>query len=270
MPSGAETLMYTSIFLYPLHLFAQQEACTVYSAVIAAATQVLPWIQAADVWHISYIPDSETVTISDSPISVNLSFGTNGPSAATATSLAKTILAPDSAAFDMNARFDERVIAKTTSETPTIVLRSLRAPGREEAERGARWSRESKHLSGGGSEGNGSWTNQNLRLLADEWTLCTGRSKPPGVLEMISLSHEALLHGKTEHDSISAAAVPRPFMVHSGHIIIPFVNGRVMNQKDEVLGHGVVLAVAHGVDWRKWESHLIDIAKVASRWFEYL
>lgn len=221
-------------------------------------------------WHISYIPDSDTVTTSDSPSPVDPPSGTSGPSSATATSPAKRILVPDSDAFGMNARFDERVIARTSSESPMVVLRSLRAPGREEAERGARWSRESRHLLGGGSEGDGSWTNQNLRLLADEWALCTGRSKPPGVLEMVSLNHETELHGKTEHDSISAAAVPRPFMVHSGHIIIPFVNGRVMNQKDEVLGHGVVLAVAHGVDWRKWESYLTDIAEAASRWFEHL
>lgn len=90
------------------------------------------------------------------------------------------------------------------------------------------------------------------------------------MLEMVSLNHEATLHGTTEYDSLSAAAVSRPFTVHTGHIIIPFVNGRVINQKDYVLGHGVVLAVAHGVDWRKWESYLTDIANAATRWFECL
>lgn len=138
IPPGAETSKYTHVMLSPLPHFAQQEACKVYSAVIAAATQVLPWVQAADVWHISYIPDSETVTISDSPSSVDPTSDTSKPSSSSATSPATKSLAHESDAFGMNARFDERVIAKTSSGSPTVILRSLRAPGQEEAEREAR------------------------------------------------------------------------------------------------------------------------------------
>ncbi|CAN0520923.1 unnamed protein product [Ectocarpus sp. 12 AP-2014] len=63
-------------------------------------------------------------------------------------------------------------------------------------------------------------------------------------------------------------------MLHTGHVIVPFLNGRVRETEkggpNVVIGHGVVLAVDRGVDWRCWESHLTETTAVATRCFERL
>lgn len=62
----------------------------------------------------------------------------------------------------------------------------------------------------------------------------------------------------------------RPFMVHTGHIIVPFLNGRVREKGGDSVGHGIVLAVDRGVDWQRWEPYLMEVAAEATRCFERL
>ena len=72
----------------------------------------------------------------------------------------------------------------------------------------------------------------------------------------------------------SPRLAPQPFMLHTGHVIVPFLNRRVREAEKEgngmVFGHGLVLAVDRGIDWWKWESHLTETGKMATRCFERL
>lgn len=174
----------------------------------------------------------------------------------------------------------ERVIGKTWSGTPTVVLRSLRAPGRDEEACAARW------LRGDGSEGGGifgdddGWTDRRLRLLADEWRACAELGTRYGIVDDVEdvpfQTQPAPTPAEVEAGHVGAIESPkgsaRPFMIHTGHLIVPFGNGRVRQDGGDtnVIGHGVVLAVDRGVDWRRWESHLINVAAAATRCFESL
>lgn len=175
--------------------------------------------------------------------------------------------------------FDERVVGRTWAGSPVVVLRSLRTPGREEAARVARWIRMGGDSGWCGDE---DWSDKRLRLLADEWELCAGgrggkrslrsRDMPPSTVRT-NITEPARLGGEsTAGQDTSKAASPtiaRPFMVHTGHLIVPFSNGRVREDR-EVVGHGLMLAVDRGVDWSPWESHLAEIAAAATRRFEAL
>lgn len=242
--------------------------CKIYSATIASLTEGLPWIRAADVWHVSDILDHEAV-FTPEPIDQAIDTSAAGGDAESIGTL--TVDSDRTAAGD-GEHFRERVVGKTWSGHPAVILRSLRAPGRDEAARTARW------LRGNGEDGRGvfgddeGWTDQRLRLLAEEWRVCTaigGRDRGPILGSSVgSLSSAA--PGAT-----SPRWQPRPFMLHTGHVIVPFLNGCLREEPEsggsrEVIGHGVVLAVDRGVDWRLWESHLMETAAVAARCFERL
>lgn len=190
------------------------------------------------------------------------------------------------------ARFAERVIGKTWSGSPAVVLRSLRVPGRDEAACTARWLRANGQDGGGVFGDDEGWTDQRLRLLADEWSACAGSADTPsydvegggrgsgvGTTAPISSKYSgeaATRSGPTPAPPpvVSPRLVPRPFMLHTGHVIVPLLNRRVREtQRDAdgvVVGHGLVLAVDRGVDWGKWESHLMETAAVATRCLERL
>lgn len=246
-----------------------QAVCKIYSAAIASLTEGLPWIRAADVWHISSILDHEAV-FTPEPVDPDIAADDTNAAGGDTESIGN--LTVDSGrSLDAHcgdaARFCERIIGKTWSGYPAVVLRSLRVPARDEAACTARW------LGGNGEDGGGvfgddeGWTDQRLRLLADEWRVCTAiddGDRDPGLGSSIgSLSA-----------SPGASPPPRPFMVHTGHVIVPFSNN-CLREPDgggsrEATGHGVVLAVDRGVDWRRWESHLIETAVVATQCFERL
>ncbi len=63
-------------------------------------------------------------------------------------------------------------------------------------------------------------------------------------------------------------------MIHTGHVIVPLLNRRMRERQRDgngvVVGHGLVLAVDRGVDWWKWESHLLETAAAATRCLERL
>lgn len=232
-------------------------------------------------WHISSIPDHETVFIpaplsvaADSPTSsCNTATKTPGDTASIGTSTENS--------FTNGAYFCERVIGKTWSGTPTVVLRSLRASGRDEAACAARW------VHGDGSDGGGifgdddGWTDRRLRLLADEWRVCAELGTHYGIVDDVEdvpfKPQPSPTPAEVDASHVGAfesrQGASKPFMVHTGHLIVPFGNGRVRQQDGgdtNVIGHGVVLAVDRGVDWRRWESHLTDVAAAATRCFERL
>ena len=231
------------------------------------------------------------------------------------------------------ARFRERVVGKTWSGFPAVILRSLRAPGSYEAACAARWLRRNGEDGGGVFGRDEDWSDNRLRLLADEWTFCTGlglarmrRGKTGvGVTEIPAGAETAAIldpavgalpspqgttatpdpavgvRSQCQGDPAVAANSPpqgdpgvaahppsqgdqavgvysppreraslRPFKVHTGHIIVPFLNGRVREEGGDSVGHGVVLAVDRGFDWRRWEPYLVQVAAEATRCFERL
>lgn len=274
-----------------------QAVCQVYSAAVKATTEALPWIRAADVWHISSIPVHETVfTPGSLPIAADPSIhGVNTDNFINNPDSAISIGTPSDSSLTDTAYFCERVIGKTWSGTPRVVLRSLRAPGRDEAACAARW------LRGDGSDGGGifgdddDWTDRRLRLLADEWKACAepgtrygivddagGVPSQQGPADTMAAETTEPQQAAPAQEAVAAGdvgvsqpprGVARPFMIHTGHLIVPFGNGRVRQQDGgnaDVIGHGVVLAVDRGVDWRPWESHLAGVAAAATRCFERL
>ena len=168
------------------------------------------------------------------------------------------------------AYFCERVVGKTWSGYPAVVLRSLRVPGRDEAACTARWLRGNGEDGGGVFGDDEGWTDQRLRLLADEWRVSTATGdgvRGPGLISSVG-SLSASPGG-------SPRSMSRPFMVHTGHVIVPFFSSCCLRETEggesrEVVGHGVVLAVDRGVDWRRWESHLMETAAVATQCLERL
>lgn len=304
--------------------------CKIYAAAITSITEGLPWVRAADVWHVSSILEHKAVFTPKPPSAPSppqqrsrpispLHAPTHGPKnnrnnrndsridddtaiagdavdgvndieggliAGSIGSLT-AVSGGGNGERRSGARFCERVVGKTWSGAPAVVLRSLRVPGRDEAACTARWLRGNGE-DGGGVFGNDvGWTDQRLRLLADEWRACTGL--PAATAAAATTAHSAPVAaaaaaGAAAASSSAAAAavaslplsVPRPFMIHTGHVIVPFLNRRVRegytsggnNRNNTVIGHGVVLAVDRGVDWRKWESHLVEAAVVTTRCFE--
>lgn len=245
--------------------------CNIYSAALAAATQGLPWIRAADVWHISSIPDHKTIFKAEPPLAEEESFNRNDNGTPTHgtqedAGISDEIIDSGGTGSSGGARFCERIIGKTWSGSPAVILRSLRTPGRDEAVRAARW------LRWGGEECDGvfgddeCWTDHRLRLLADEWKICAGLGTKKYGIAKIGSDTRATSHPATAAPRVVAG----PFMVHTGHLIVPFLNGSVQKKGGGVIGHGVVLAVDRGVDWRRWESHLLDVAVAATQCFEQL
>eukprot|EP00752_Nemacystus_decipiens_P007665 g6853.t1 len=251
---------------------AGQAVCDIYSAAIASFTEGLPWIRAADVWHVSSIPEHEAV-FTPEPIDRPKVAGDANAAGADTESLGT--LTVDSSRTDNTdggdgARFRERVVGRTWSGHPAVVLRSLRVPGRGEAARTARWLRangEDGRAVFGDDQG---WTDQRLRLLAEEWKVCTaggGGDRGPGSGSSGGQPSAA--------SGTSPRSQPRPFLLHTGHLVVPFRNGCLREKSEiagtkEVVGHGVVLAVDRGVDWRRWEPHLVETAAVAMRCLERL
>lgn len=327
----------------PFHLC--QAVCKIYAAAIAALTQGLPWIRAADVWHVSSIPDHETVfarepplrsqpsspPMAESPKSTKDGTSKDEPAATVAAdnisvggdagSIGTLTVGSGGPGQQDSPRFRERVVGKTWSGTPAVVVRSLRAPGREEAAFAARWLRENGEDGGGVFGDDEGWTDERLRLLADEWEVCTrgaantrtygGRGGGGLMLGSTTTaaaaattasasaaaaataattaaaaagsgysgaaavrSKPAEVPGLPPSPAVSPLVTPRPFMVHTGHVVVPFLNGRVQRTGKRgdkaVIGHGIVLAVDRGVDWRRWESHLVETAVVSTRCFERL
>lgn len=258
--------------------------CKIYSAAIASLTEGLPWIRAADVWHVSSILDFKTVftpepsilaEMSELPTS-NIDQAIVAGNTNTARGDAESIgtLTVDSGRTTNTrcgdgARFCERVVGKTWSGNPAVVLRSLRVPGKDEAACAARWLRGNGEDGGGVFGDDEGWTDQRLRLLADEWRACTAigdRGGGPGLGPTTAPPSPSL--------RASPLSMPRPFTLHTGHVIVPFLNGCLRERGDgesrEVIGHGVVLAVDRGTDWRRWEPHLMETAAVATRCLERL
>ena len=157
--------------------------CKIYSAAIAAITRALPWIRAADVWHISSISDHKTVfKLDDSRPNIQSPSNSSnrtwtpradncGDDSIGTLSVESGITSRDSGS---SARFRERVVGKTWSGSPVVVLRSLRAPGSYEAACAARWLRGNGEDGGGVFGKDEDWSDDRLRLLAEEWKFCTG------------------------------------------------------------------------------------------------
>lgn len=263
-----------------------QAVCKIYSAAIASLAEGLPWVRAVDLWHVSSILDHEAVF---TPEALKL------PASSRRSIDHQSTVADDAkpAGGDMEsigtltvnsgrtvntrcgdgARFCERVVGMTWSGSPAVVLRSLRVPGRDEAACAARWLRGNGEDGGGVFGDDEGWTDQRLRLLADEWRACTavgdGGRGGPGFGYITAGSPSS-----SSSPGASPLPVPRPFMLHTGHVIVPFLNGYVREMENggggKFVGHGVVLAVDRGIDWRQWESHLMETAAVATRCFERL
>lgn len=225
-----------------------------------------------DVWHISSIPEHENVFTPEPPPPL-VDSSSPGDTSHHATDIAGsssdgTLSNESESSVRSDPSFCERVIGNTWSGSPAIILRSLRVPGRDEAACAARWLR--------GDSGNcvfeDGWTDVRLRLLADEWAACTGGPGGlPSTAEAALQSEEGLVDdGAVTYAEAAPQAVAKPFMVHTGHLVVPFMNGRVTKKGGDVVGHGLVLAVDSGVDWRKWESHLLDVAEAATRWLQRL
>lgn len=319
--------------------------CKIYSAAIAAITQALPRIRAADIWHISSICDHNTVFELDDG---STPYVIQSPSSNSSGSKAWTSRADNcgdasigvlnsvesgsiSSLGGSGARFRERVVGKTWSGSPAVILRSLRTPGSYEAACAARWLRGNGEDGGGVFGKDEDWSDDRLRLLANEWRFCTGLEKirhgvaggvgsspadsqtasatsaareaqvrsrvagvgppadldttaratsaqtsrsviPAGVGLLSPAESETTTAGTTTEKSASPPprGELRPFMVHTGHLIVPFLNGRVREKGGDSVGHGVVLAVDRGVDWRRWEPHLMAVAAEATRCFDRL
>ena len=328
-------------FVYHLPKFNRQAVCKIYSATIAAITQALPKIRAADVWHISSICDHKTVFKLDdgstpcdirspsSNNSNNKAWTSRADSCGEASTGALSSVESGSISSlgGTGARFRERVVGKTWSGSPAVILRSLRASGSYEAACAARWLRGNGEDGGGVFGKDEDWSDDRLRLLANEWRFCTGLAKMrPGVeggvgglpadsetAAATSAEREAQIRPRvagagppTDLDTAAratprgvkttrvglmspadtetataatasekAASPPlrgglRPFMVHTGHLVVPFLNGRVRERGGDSVGHGIVLAVDRGVDWRRWEPYLTKVAAEATRCFDRL
>lgn len=296
--------------------------CKIYAAAIASITEGLPWVRAADVWHVSSILEHETVFMPKRPPipsqqqpSPILHTTTKNPESNNNNNKSRTdndaAIANDGRndtdggvevesigsltigsvggggdgdGRNSGARFCERVVGKTWSGVPAVVLRSLRVPGRDEAACTARWLRGNGEDGGGVFGNDEGWTDERLRLLADEWRTCTGFATAAAAA--VAATATDLCDPAAAAAATPAAAVapprppvPRPFTLHTGHVIVPFLNGRVResyttsrgkSSNNMVVGHGVVLAVDRGFDWRHWESHLTETAAVATRCFERL
>lgn len=262
-----------------------QAVCKIYSTTIASLAEGLPWIRAADVWHVSSILDHEIVFAPEASFLAETSklhgagilhqaTTTGDTNAAGGETESIGGLTVDSGRTvnthcGNGARFCERVIGKTWSGHPAVILRSLRLPGRDEAACTARWLRANGEDGGGVFGDDDDWTDQRLRLLADEWRACTaigGKGAGPGL---------GSTGGPPPTSSVAPPrSVPRPFMLHTGHVVVPLLKGYMREMENgenrEVIGHGVVLAVDRGVDWRRWEPHIIETAAVATRCFERL
>ncbi|CAM9251235.1 unnamed protein product, partial [Choristocarpus tenellus] len=68
----------------------------------------------------------------------------------------------------------ELVVGRTWSGSPKVVLRSLWRPLPHEKKRLERWQK--KKIFGGSFRGYKDWTDEHLRLLADEWEFCTAEN----------------------------------------------------------------------------------------------
>lgn len=287
--------------LHFLHLPLYKAVCKIYAAAVKAATHALPWIRAADIWHLSSVPNHETV-FEPTPPRLPKSSSTSSTVRNHASMAAKedvlkhqrasargeavigasdvgtpsiTLGNHSHASVGSDARFREKVIGKTWSGSPTIVLRSLRSPGRNEALRAARWLRgtdDADEWNGCAFGDDDGWTNQRLRLLAEEWRVCAGL-ETASRSSCVPSSHRD--YPDLKEPDLTATHprptnTPRIFTVHTGHLIVPFLNARVQKKGGDMVGHGVVLAVDRRVDWRPWESHLIELATTATRCFECL
>lgn len=263
--------------------------CKIYSAAIASLMEGLPWIRAADVWHVSSILEHESVFAPETRLPAGTQqLPAGNDSAASDTNTAEGdigsigTLTVESSSRSVNtnlgdgSRFCERVLGKTWSGNPAVVLRSLRAPGRDEAACTARWLRGNGEDGGSVFGDDESWTDQRLRLMADEWRACTaagGRGGGDG--DGGGPSADSAVVSPSASPGALPRSVPRPFMLHTGHVVVPFLNGCCPRETEdggssEVVGHGVVLAVDRGVDWGRWESHLTETAAAATRCFERL
>lgn len=303
-----------------------QAVCKIYSAAVKALTEGLPWVRAADVWHVSSIPDHKKVFETETPpppmktrkdnndVAVDdeasIVDGNNTVDGDMGSIGSLTVDSGGTAGHGGEIRggayFCERIVGKTWSGAPAVILRSLRVPGRDEAACAARWLRGNGEGGGGVFGDDDGWTDQRLRLLAGEWRACTsaggvpdyglasGGGGGPGFRSRditattipatvgsgtsgtaaVAGSDTAAILSSPLPLALSPRATPRPFMLHTGHVIVPFLNGRVRETErggpNVVIGHGVVLAVDRGVDWRCWESHLTETAAVATRCFERL
>ncbi|CAM9193761.1 unnamed protein product [Scytosiphon promiscuus] len=323
------SLEMTAILLWPC---PYEAVCKIYAAAITALTQGLPWIRAADVWHVSSIPDHETVFTREppprsqplaTPTAASPKSNNDGASDDETDTDAGDAISAGGGAGSIgtltvdsggptrqdSSTFCERVVGKTWSGVPVVVVRSLRVPGREEAAFAARWLRENGEDGGGVFGDDEGWTDQRLRLLADEWEACTrgpannvitcGANRGGGGDSVLASTTAATAAAGSEYSGAAAKrstaaqrpkpagapesspspaaslrVFPRPFMAHTGHLIVPFMTGCVQRAwkrgENAVIGHGVVLAVDRGVDWRRWESHLVEVAVVATRCFERL
>lgn len=224
-------------------------------------------------WHVSSVLEHEAVFTPESTNQAVLAGGTNAAGGDTESVGTTLTVDSDRTVIGDGARFCERVIGKTWSGRPAVVLRSLRVPGRDEAARAARWLRGNGEDGRGVFGGDEGWTDQRLRLLAEEWRVCTaiggGGRGPPG------LGSSAGPPSSASPGAASPRWQPRPFMLHTGHVVVPFRNGCLREDLEnggtkEVIGHGMVLAVDRGVDWRRWESHLMETAAIAMRCFDRL
>lgn len=254
-----------------------------YSTAVAAATKAVPWIRTADVWHVSHLPEYQAVFLPSEyaiPRETHTSNGGRYPQRKSE-SPASSVLGENGAGCWSNARgigpdgeiFSERVIGRTWDGSPVVVLRSLRTPGQEEGQRTHRWRRAQ-----GGSEGFGDdeWSDRRLRLLAEEWELCVSRNSRRECNR--DLPRRSSAAGRIGIGSVygrgqgtvgisTQEPVPVPFTVHTGHVIVPFLNGRVREDSD-IIGHGLALEFDSRFDWKPWEPLLVKISTETTRRLE--
>ncbi|CAM9268105.1 unnamed protein product, partial [Discosporangium mesarthrocarpum] len=213
------------------------------------------------------------------------------------------------AAAPSDPGFREHVTGRTWSGTPRVVLRSLWSPEQCEVCRAAQWLKEEWT---GVFAGDIDWTDSRLRLLADEWELCAsggdcvkghkkagGDANTGGRIDGEKSAIEGAAtggggqkgEGAGEGEEVKEsgcegsdegcggerldAFCPPPFVVHTGHLIVPF-HDRHTRDNTSVVGHGLALMVDsdrfvngtedRGVEkWKPWEGFLKDIACAASR-----
>lgn len=254
-----------------------------YSTAVAAATKAVPWIRTVDVWHVSHLPEYQAVFLPSEyaiPRETHTSKGGGYPQGKPE-STASSVLGESGAGWGSNAGgigpegeiLSERVIGRTWDDSPVVVLRSLRTPGQEEEQRAHRWRRAQ---GGSGGFGDDEWSDRRLRLLAEEWELCVSRNSRRECGQ--DLARRSSAAGRIGIGSVygrgqgtvgisTQEPVPVPFTVHTGHIIVPFLNGRVREDND-VIGHGLALEFDPRFDWKPWEPLLVKIATETTRRLE--
>lgn len=241
----------------------------VYEAAISAVSLGLPMVRAIDLWHISSVPEHRPVLAGADKawpagflgVNPNVDVLRGASSAGPATSMHV-----ESGCLQDADCLHEQVLGRTHARAPAVILRSVRQFQPVEARRYERWIRLGGRSDGIG--GKGSWTDERLRLLAEEWQLCAGESHAGSAVSARadhtpSLGMSAMPAAAGASQKKASSGHGRPFMAHTGHLILPF-STTALQDECHVIGHGLALSIDSVCDWRLWEPFLTDIITATS------